>query len=75
MPGAGAAHREAAEHEALAVQHVATAEQFALDGHEVIDGLRDVGLAGPTVGVVAAPVDLDAHGVLLLVRGLFGEGT
>ena len=74
VPRAGAAHREAAQHEALAVEHVAAAQQ-PLDGDEVIDRLPHVGLAGPAIGVVAAAIDVDPDEGLVLGGGLLREGT
>ncbi len=65
VPGAGAAHREAAQHHPAQVEPRAVAH-LALDGQEVLQGLVDVGLAGPAVGVVATPEDVDLHPVLVL---------
>ncbi len=68
MPRACAAHGEAAQHDFLVVDFVA--------GFHGIDGLEDVGFPGPSIGIVAASVDIEGDeiltgggGFIVLMRG------
>src|SRR5207245_1680783 len=63
-PGSCSAHGETTQNDTVRVEEGVPA-QSSLDGDEIVDRFEHISLAGPTVGVVAAAVDVDLNVVRL----------